>query len=128
MTLVGAGYRHELAGLFHGEQPVADCFELVADRYFGDKGFSRPWELRGIAGVPTIVHGLCGNAASVHGPDLAYLRQIRPSQGSDSPISRPWPLFSGRNPGPLWPSISTTWPFWGRAVGCTGCWARTRVR
>jgi uncharacterized protein (UPF0276 family) len=77
MTLVGAGYRHELAGLFHGEQPVADCFELVADRYFGDKGFSRPWELRGIAGVPTIVHGLCGNAASVHGPDAAYLRQIR---------------------------------------------------
>lgn len=77
MTLVGAGYRHELAGLFHGEQPVADCFELVADRYFGDKGFSRAWELRSIAGVPTIVHGLCGNAASVHGPDAGYLRQIR---------------------------------------------------
>jgi uncharacterized protein len=77
MTLVGAGYRHELSGLFHGDQPVVDCFELVADRYFGDKGFSRPWELRSIAGVPTITHGLCGNAASVHGPDTAYLEQIR---------------------------------------------------
>jgi uncharacterized protein (UPF0276 family) len=77
MTLVGAGYRHELAGLFHGEEPVVDCFELVADRYFGNKGFSRAWELRSIAGVPTIVHGLCGNAASVHGPDTAYLQQIR---------------------------------------------------
>jgi uncharacterized protein (UPF0276 family) len=77
MTLVGAGYRHELADLFHGDQPVVDCFELVADRYFGDSGFSRAWELRSIAGVPTIAHGLCGNAASVHGPDTAYLEQIR---------------------------------------------------
>jgi uncharacterized protein (UPF0276 family) len=77
MTLVGAGYRPELSGLFHGEQPVVDCFELIADRYFGDKGFGRPWELRRIADVPKIAHGLCGNAASVHGPETAYLEQIR---------------------------------------------------
>lgn len=77
MTLVGAGYRPELAGLFHGEERVVDCFELIADRYFGDKGFHRPWELRRIADVPKIAHGLCGNAASVHGPDTAYLGQIR---------------------------------------------------
>ncbi|HEY2575724.1 MAG TPA: DUF692 family protein [Streptosporangiaceae bacterium] len=77
MTLVGAGYRPELSGLFHGEQPVIQCAELVADRYFGETGFSRPWELRSLAGVPTIVHGLCGNAASVHGPDDEFLRQIR---------------------------------------------------
>jgi uncharacterized protein len=77
MTLVGAGYRPELAPLFLGEQPAVDCLELVADRYFGQAGFSRPWELREIAGVPAIIHGLCGNAASVHGPDPDYLRQIR---------------------------------------------------
>jgi len=77
MTMVGAGYRHELPGLFHGEEPAVDCCELIADRYFGDKGFSRAWELRRIAGLPTITHGLCGNAASVHGPDTAYLGQIR---------------------------------------------------
>src|SRR5579859_963737 len=77
MTLVGAGYRPELSGLFQGEQPVIQCAELVADRYFGETGFSRPWELRTLAGVPTIVHGLCGNAASVHGPDDEFLRQIR---------------------------------------------------
>ena len=77
MTLVGAGYRPELAGLFHSEQPAVDCFELIADRYFGDKGFGRAWELRRIADVPKITHGLCGNAASVHGPETAYLEQIR---------------------------------------------------
>ena len=77
MTLVGAGYRHEIPGLFHGEDPVVDCCELIADRYFGDKGFGRPWELRRIADVPKIAHGLCGNAASVHGPDTEYLEQIR---------------------------------------------------
>lgn len=77
MTLVGAGYRPELSGLFLGENPVIEVAELVADRYFGTTGFSRPWELRGIAGVPTIAHGLCGNTASVHGPDAAYLQQIR---------------------------------------------------
>lgn len=77
MTLVGAGYRPELAGLFHGDEPVVDCFELIADRYFGEKGFGRAWELRRIAAVPKIAHGLCGNAASVHGPGTAYLKQIR---------------------------------------------------
>jgi uncharacterized protein (UPF0276 family) len=77
MTLVGAGYRHELPGLFYGDEPAVDCAELIADRYFGDKGFARAWELRRIAGLPTIAHGLCGNAASVHGPDTAYLEQIR---------------------------------------------------
>ena len=77
MTLVGAGYRHELPGLFHGEDPAVDCAELVADRYFGEKGFARAWELRSLAGLPTIAHGLCGNTASVHGPDRAYLEQIR---------------------------------------------------
>jgi uncharacterized protein (UPF0276 family) len=77
MTLVGAGYRPELSGLFHSEQPAVDCFELIADRYFGDKGFGRAWELRRIADVPKITHGLCGNAASVHGPETGYLEQIR---------------------------------------------------
>jgi uncharacterized protein len=78
MTLVGAGYRPEVPGLFHGEEPAVDCAELVADRYFGEEGFfSRAWELRGLAGVPTIAHGLCGNTASVHGPDRAYLERIR---------------------------------------------------
>ena len=77
MTFVGAGYRPELSGLLHGEQPAVDCVELVADRYFGETGFARAWELRRIAGVPVIAHGLCGNTASVHGPDAAYLEQIR---------------------------------------------------
>jgi uncharacterized protein len=77
MTLVGAGYRDEIPGLFHGEEPAVDCAELVADRYFGEKGFARAWELRRLAGLPTIAHGLCGNTASVHGPDAAYLAQIR---------------------------------------------------
>jgi uncharacterized protein len=77
MTLVGAGYRPELPGIFRKEDPVAQCAELVADRYFGEKGFARPWELRHLAGLPTIAHGLCGNTASVHGPDPDYLAQIR---------------------------------------------------
>jgi len=61
MTLVGAGYRPELPGLFHGEQRVVDCAELVADRYFGETGFARAWELRHLAGVPTIAHGAKAN-------------------------------------------------------------------
>jgi uncharacterized protein len=78
MTLVGAGYRPELAGLFLGDDPVVECLELVADRYFGEgDDFGRAWELRQVAGIPTIVHGLCGNGASVHGPDDAFLAQIR---------------------------------------------------
>jgi uncharacterized protein (UPF0276 family) len=79
MTYVGASYRPELAGLFAGETPAIDCTELIADRYFGRSGtgFSRAWELRRLLGVPTIIHGLCGNAASVHGPEPEYLAQIR---------------------------------------------------
>jgi uncharacterized protein (UPF0276 family)/alkylation response protein AidB-like acyl-CoA dehydrogenase len=77
MTLVGVGYRPEISGLCHGEERVVDCLELIGDRYFGEKGFSRSWELRSIAGVPTIIHGLCGNAASVYGPDTAYLERVR---------------------------------------------------
>jgi uncharacterized protein len=77
VILVGAGYRPELPGLFRGEKPAVDCTELIADRYFGETGFARAWELRRIAGLPVITHGLCGNAASVHGPGPAYLEQIR---------------------------------------------------
>ena len=77
MILVGSSYRPELPGLFRGEEPAVDCTELIADRYFGETGFARAWELRLIAGLPVITHGLCGNTASVHGPGLAYLEQIR---------------------------------------------------
>jgi uncharacterized protein (UPF0276 family) len=77
MTLVGVGYRPELSVLFSGENPAVDCLELIADRYFGEQDFSRAWELRSTLGIPAIVHGLCGNAASVNGPDSAYLNQIR---------------------------------------------------
>jgi uncharacterized protein len=86
MTLVGAGYRPELADLFHGEQPVAECAELVANRYFAETGFSRPWELRALAGLPVIVHGLCGNVSSVYGPDADYLREIRRLADAVNPI------------------------------------------
>ena len=77
MTYVGVSYRPELPGLFTGDNPAVDCVELIADRYFGEKGFSRAWQLRRLAGVPAIIHGLCGNAASAHGPGEAYLAQIR---------------------------------------------------
>ncbi|HUC60081.1 MAG TPA: DUF692 family protein [Streptosporangiaceae bacterium] len=76
MTRVGVSYRPELAGLFSGDSPAVGCAELIADRYFGEQGFSRAWELRRLAGTPVLVHGLCGNAASVHGPDPAYLGRI----------------------------------------------------
>jgi len=76
-TLVGAGYRPELPGIFHGERPEVDCAELVADRYLGDGGFGRAWELRSLAGLPLIAHGLSGNTASFPGPDPGYLRQMR---------------------------------------------------
>jgi len=77
MTLVGVGYRPEISGLCHGEEPVVDCLEIIGDRYFGENGFSRSWELRSISAVPTIIHGLCGNVASVYGPDTAYLERMR---------------------------------------------------
>ncbi len=77
MTYVGVSYRPELPGLFAADNPEVDCVELIADRYFGEKGFSRAWELRRLAGVPAIIHGLCGNIASAHGPDKAYLAQVR---------------------------------------------------
>ncbi len=76
MTFVGVGYRPELADVFHGQAPAVDCVELVADRYFGSRGFGRYWELRRLTNVPTLLHGLCGNVASVHGPEIGYLRQI----------------------------------------------------
>jgi uncharacterized protein (UPF0276 family) len=76
MTLVGVGYRQPLSSLFRAETPVVDCVELVADRYLGDNGFVRAWELRRTAGLPTIIHGLSGNVASVHGPDHSYLTKI----------------------------------------------------
>jgi uncharacterized protein (UPF0276 family) len=77
MTMVGVGYRPEIAGILSASDPAAGCVELVADRYFGEHGFRRAWELRHAATVPVIIHGLCGNAASVHGPEDAYLGQIR---------------------------------------------------
>jgi uncharacterized protein len=76
-TLVGAGYRPELPGIFDMDNPAVDCAELVADRYFGEGGFCRSWELRSLAGLPVIAHGLSGNTASFLGPDLSYLEQIR---------------------------------------------------
>jgi uncharacterized protein (UPF0276 family) len=79
MTLVGAGFRSELPGLFGagGGQAAVDCTELVADRYFAKGGFDRSWELRSLAGLPVVVHGLSGNVASATGPRTEYLRQIR---------------------------------------------------
>ncbi len=77
MTYIGVAYRPELDGLFRGRDPAVDCTELIADRYFGTTGFSRAWELRRLQDIPVIIHGLCGNAASVHGPDPGYLAQIR---------------------------------------------------
>jgi uncharacterized protein len=76
LILVGAGYRPELDSIFSEPSPIVDCAELVADRYLAPHGFNRAWELRGLAGMPTIAHGLSGNAASLMGPDAEYLRQI----------------------------------------------------
>jgi hypothetical protein len=85
LTLVGAGYRPELGGVFgqstagQGARAggvVVECAELIADRYFADEGVSRPWELEALEGIPKVVHGLCGNAASVTGPSEAYLEHI----------------------------------------------------
>jgi uncharacterized protein len=76
-TLVGAGYRSELSAIFEGDTAVAQCAELVADRYFADRGFARVWELRRLTKMPVIAHGLSGNAASVLGPSADYLAQIK---------------------------------------------------
>lgn len=76
-TLVGAGYRPELGVIFDKDAPIAECAELVADRYFGVGGFARPWELRHLDGLPLIAHGLSGNAASVIGPTTQYLQAMR---------------------------------------------------
>lgn len=78
--LIGAGYRAELPDVFGGDDgPAVDVAELIADRYFAEQGFNRPWELRLLKerGIPVTLHGLCGNAASVVGPTPEYLQQIR---------------------------------------------------
>jgi uncharacterized protein (UPF0276 family) len=69
-----------LRHLFHGHdghEPDVACAELIANRYFADGGVSREWELEELAGMPLIVHGLSGNAASAMGPEKDYLEQIR---------------------------------------------------
>jgi hypothetical protein len=77
VTLIGAGFRPELRGLFEGDQPVVECAEVIANRYFADGGVARPWELESLAGIPVIVHGLSGNVASALGPTREYLDAIR---------------------------------------------------
>ncbi len=77
MTLIGAGFRPELRRLFEGEQPVVECAELIANRYFAENGVARAWELESLAGIPLIVHGLSGNVASALGPTREYLESIR---------------------------------------------------
>jgi len=76
MTLVGAGYRPELSGLFSGPTKAVECAELIADRYFAEDGLARPWELSALAGIPIVIHGLSGNVSSVAGPAPRYLDQI----------------------------------------------------
>jgi len=76
VTLVGAGFRPELEVLFTGEERVPECAELIANRYFGNDGVARPWELEALEGTPVILHGLSGNVASVTGPSDAYLERI----------------------------------------------------
>jgi uncharacterized protein (UPF0276 family) len=77
MTLVGAGFRPELAGLFDGSTATVGCAELIANRYFSDDGVARAWELETLAGLPIILHGLSGNVASATGPTREYLESIR---------------------------------------------------
>jgi uncharacterized protein (UPF0276 family) len=77
MTLVGAGYRPELSGLWDPAAPTAACAELIANRYFAQDGVSRVWELEALAGMPILVHGLSGNVASATGPGREYLESIR---------------------------------------------------
>jgi uncharacterized protein (UPF0276 family)/alkylation response protein AidB-like acyl-CoA dehydrogenase len=87
MTLVGVSYRPEISGLCHGTAAVADCVELIGDRYHGSaEGFARSWELRSVAGLPTIIHSLCGNAASAHGPEDGYLARVRRLADAVSPL------------------------------------------
>lgn len=77
MTLVGVGYREPLSGLLSGTAPAVDCVEVIADRYLGDRGFTRAWELRRLVEFPVIVHGLSANTASMRGPSDNYLHQVR---------------------------------------------------
>jgi uncharacterized protein (UPF0276 family) len=76
VTLIGAGFRPELEVLFSGDGRVVECAELIANRYFGNDGVARPWELEALEGQPLILHGLSGNVASVTGPSAAYLERI----------------------------------------------------
>ena len=77
MTLVGAGFRPEMRGLFDGAGSRAvECVELIADRYITMDGFTRAWELAALDGIPILLHGLAGNVASVSGPDSAYLGRM----------------------------------------------------
>jgi uncharacterized protein len=77
MTLVGAGYRPELRGLFRPGAAAAECAELVANRYFAGDGVARAWELQELSGIPVLVHGLSGNVASASGPSRDYLQCIK---------------------------------------------------
>lgn len=77
MTLVGIGFRSELEVLFSEDSPGAECVELIANRYFGNEGVARPWEIDDLNPVPVILHGLSGNVASVTGPSEAYLDRVR---------------------------------------------------
>ncbi|HTR70049.1 MAG TPA: DUF692 family protein [Mycobacteriales bacterium] len=78
--LIGAGFRPELPGLFNDPAAAGiDVAELIADRYFAAEGFNRAWELDLLREhqVPTVIHGLSGNAASATGPTREYLATIR---------------------------------------------------
>jgi uncharacterized protein (UPF0276 family) len=76
VTLVGAGFRSELQELFTGDERAVECAELIANRYFGNDGVARPWELDGLEVAPVILHGLSGNVASVTGPSESYLKRV----------------------------------------------------
>jgi hypothetical protein len=76
VTLVGASFRSELQALFTEDGRTVECAELIANRYFGNDGVSRPWELEGLEVAPVILHGLSGNVASVTGPSESYLKRV----------------------------------------------------
>lgn len=76
--MVGAGFRPELKSLFTRKRDAGpECAELIANRYFAEKGVARPWELEWLEGTPIIIHGLSGNVASALGPSIEYLECIR---------------------------------------------------
>jgi uncharacterized protein len=74
MTLVGISFLPELEALLD----LAECIELIGERYIGPAGTRRAWELDTVSAVPSIqVHGLNGNLASVTGPEPGYLDRMR---------------------------------------------------